>query len=300
MYLIHLIFELCIFSKLFMSPVNAEQQSNYHIKQIRTNIMESVIEFAYTLNCDINETNLWELLTTADYFCYSLLIDRCIAYICSILNVKNCIHLLVMTRFEFNFFFLNRIFFFAKWINACFVFRKWLYKHDIERIIKEYILHNFVEISQTNEDILNVSIDDLVDIIGNDVLNTKSEEPIWELCLRWIEFDEKNRPKYIPRLLTSIRLGLMNRAVRHHYLHFHLTRYLIMNFAVLWTAGVKPQICAIMSRGGINYTHSIPICVSHGSCWLVAYTWWWFINAFTPATKRFTIRNWYVWHQTIL
>ncbi|XP_031627271.1 kelch-like protein 10 [Contarinia nasturtii] len=175
------------FYKLFMSPLNAEQQRNYHIRHIRTHIMETVIDFAYTLDCDINETNLWELLTTADYFCYSLLIDRCTEFIRSILNLENAIHLLLMTR-------------------------KWLYKHEIERSIREYILRNFIEIFQSNDVVLNLSVEDLVDILKDDALNTKTEEPIWELCLRWIEFDEKNRPQYVPQLLACIRLGLMNKA----------------------------------------------------------------------------------------
>ena len=61
--------------------------------------MECVINFAYTNNCDINEKNLNELLITAEYFCYTSLVDRCAEFIASILNVQNCIALMLMTRF---------------------------------------------------------------------------------------------------------------------------------------------------------------------------------------------------------
>lgn len=88
-------------SKLFMSPVNIEQGSNYPIKLIRTEIMECVIDFAYTFMCDINERNVGELITTAEYFCYTSLIDRCAKFIASILNAKNCIALMIMTRFSY-------------------------------------------------------------------------------------------------------------------------------------------------------------------------------------------------------
>lgn len=87
------------FSKLFMLPVTAEQGNNYFIKYVRSGIMECVINFAYTFICDINEENLCELLSTAEYFCYISLVDRCAEFIKSILNSKNCISLMLMTRF---------------------------------------------------------------------------------------------------------------------------------------------------------------------------------------------------------
>lgn len=99
------------------------------------------------------------------------------------------------------------------------IFRKCVYKHDIHRIIREFILRNFIEITNDNEDVLRLSSDDLVDIINEDALNAKNEEPIWEFCLRWIEFDEKNRFEHVTRLLESVRLGLINQDVgdNHHY-----------------------------------------------------------------------------------
>lgn len=69
-------------------------------------------------------------------------------------------------------------------------------------------------------DILSLSCDDLVDIIMDDSLNSKSEEPVWELCLRWIEFDEENRKQHVPRLLENVRLGLMKQDVRHIIIAF--------------------------------------------------------------------------------
>lgn len=61
---------------------------------------------------------------------------------------------------------------------------------------------------------LTLSCDELVELIlSDDALNSNSEEPVWELCLRWIEFDEENRLQYVPRLLENVRLGLMKKDV---------------------------------------------------------------------------------------
>lgn len=90
----------CFFpSNLFMSPIRRELGSGYLIKYVRTSIMECIVEFAYTSNCDVNQENLTELLTTAEYFCLLPLIDRCSEFILSILSLKNCVSLMCMTRF---------------------------------------------------------------------------------------------------------------------------------------------------------------------------------------------------------
>lgn len=91
--------------------------------------------------------------------------------------------------------------------------RKSLYKHEVHRIIRDFILKHFIEITKDNDDIINLQIEDLLDIINDDALNAKNEEPIWEFCVRWIEFDEKNRFEYVPQILEGIRLGLINQDV---------------------------------------------------------------------------------------
>lgn len=81
-----------------MSPIKRELGSGYLIKYIRTEIMDCIIEFIYTDKCDINEANLTELISTAEYFCLFTLKDRCAEFISSILNSTNCISLMRTTR----------------------------------------------------------------------------------------------------------------------------------------------------------------------------------------------------------
>lgn len=83
-----------------MSPINAEQVNNYLIKYVHTDIMECIINFAYSFECDVNETNLMEILSTAEYFCLEALVDRCAQFIRRILNAENCISLMLNTRFS--------------------------------------------------------------------------------------------------------------------------------------------------------------------------------------------------------
>ena len=82
-------------------------------------------------------------------------------------------------------------------------------------------MRHFISVAKSNADILSLSCDDLVELIlSDDALNSNSEEPVWELCLRWIEFDEENRKQYVPRLLENVRLGLMKQDVGRNIIAF--------------------------------------------------------------------------------
>lgn len=81
-----------------MSPINIEQSHRFFIRYVRTDVMECIIDFAYSFECDITEANLAELLISAEYFGLSALVDQCAQFILRILSHKNCISLLRITR----------------------------------------------------------------------------------------------------------------------------------------------------------------------------------------------------------
>lgn len=64
-----------------------------------------------------------------------------------------------------------------------------------------------------SQQILKIGLKDFYEIISDDMLNTKDEEPVWESCLRWIDFDPKNRSQHVTKLMRGVRLGLLNTRV---------------------------------------------------------------------------------------
>lgn len=91
-----------------MSPIGEKCGKRYRIKYIRYEIMECIIDYAYSLECEITEANLTDLITTAECFCYFSLVDYCAKFILKIVNTTNCLFLLHIARFLFTqtFFFL--------------------------------------------------------------------------------------------------------------------------------------------------------------------------------------------------
>lgn len=108
--------------------------------------------------------------------------------------------------------------------------RKFLYRHEVRKKVREYILCHFLEIIASNEEMLTLPCDELLDIINDDALNTKDEAPIWEFYLKWIRFDEENRLQNLPLILRSIRLGLLEKNVNFvTILQFYQTQIKCVN-----------------------------------------------------------------------
>ena len=66
------------------------------------------------------------------------------------------------------------------------------------------------QVAERNSDILNLPIDELTVLIGEDELNVRNEETAWELVLRWIDHNPEARKGHIVELMRNIRLGLLD------------------------------------------------------------------------------------------
>lgn len=80
---------------------------------------------------------------------------------------------------------------------------------DLYSSAKLYVLRNFEEVVAKSDELLEISINEIFNIINNDLLNIKDESLAWEGILRWIAFDPDKRIHFVPLLLTSVRLGIL-------------------------------------------------------------------------------------------
>jgi len=70
-------------------------------------------------------------------------------------------------------------------------------------------MRQFVEVSKLSDELLELSVDEVISLFSDDELNVKNEEVVWEAALRWISQDPENRKSYIVDLLKTVRTGLM-------------------------------------------------------------------------------------------
>lgn len=171
------------FRAFFTNPLSEEKQ-NVFIPDIRAETMEEMLNYAYLRKCEISPSNVHELLVLADYVGMTGLLRQCKLVLGRMLSAKNCFGIM---RFANSFRFCD----------------------DLYAKARTYLLRNFTQVAEKNEDLLKIGLEDFLDIITDDMLNTRDEELVWKLCLKWIDYDVNDRQKHLPQLMGGVRLGLM-------------------------------------------------------------------------------------------
>lgn len=168
---------------LFTTPLYTQEKTDVLLPGIDSETMNLIVKYAYLRSLEVNNENACKLLVTANYLWMHGVIEICKDYLKNHLTPENCISLMD----------------FAK-EHSC---------KGLENDAHTYIMRNFVKVAQTSTEIIELPIDQLLSIIGSDLLNVKSEEVVWELIVRWIDHDPDNRKKHIVDLMKTVRLGLL-------------------------------------------------------------------------------------------
>lgn len=71
-----------------------------------------------------------------------------------------------------------------------------------------FVQKHFMSVSRSDE-FLQLSIEEVVDLLSMDELYVESEEEVFEAALRWIQRDGDRRKKFASRILACVRLPLL-------------------------------------------------------------------------------------------
>lgn len=124
--------------------------------------------------------------------------------------------------------------------NIFFHFFRDQFTYDLPSFSRAYILRNFIKVAKSSTEILELDIENFLKIVSDDHLNTKDEEPVWECCLKWIEYDLENRTQHVATLIAAVRLGLLNTQVticifpffpHLSFTHFGIVHFFIFSFS---------------------------------------------------------------------
>lgn len=72
---------------------------------------------------------------------------------------------------------------------------------------EKYIHHDFSKVAQS-EEFLNLTFDELIDLVRRDELNVPTEEKIFEACMKWVKWED-DRQALLPQVLAKVRLPLL-------------------------------------------------------------------------------------------
>jgi len=189
------------FRTLFTTTLHTKPRKDVRINKVSAELMRMILDFMYSGKIYLCEENVAEVIETADFLGIVSLKNGCCKFIESHIDVLNCISL---RRFA----------------------HEWFCKILWEKCNLK-LMRNFVQVSQRSDELLDLTVQEILDIFGNDELNVKNEELVWEASIRWVNRNPEQRKRHIVDLLTQVRTGLMEtqyfmeHVKDHPYVHGH-------------------------------------------------------------------------------
>ncbi|XP_045930745.1 kelch-like protein 10 [Micropterus dolomieu] len=153
----------------------------FNLPGLSPDMMQLIIEFAYSGSVSVTEDNVQELLLAADQLNVMDLVQACCEFLGEQLCPQNCIGIWQFT-------------------NICF-------SSELQRKAYRYIIDHFEEVVSC-EEFLQLSVQELSDIIDRDDLSVRKESSVYEAILKWIAHKPEERKGHITVLLSKVRLAL--------------------------------------------------------------------------------------------
>ncbi|KAL6727458.1 hypothetical protein Aduo_009331 [Ancylostoma duodenale] len=172
------------FRAMFTSNMSETKGEPIRMLEADYPTLSSLIEYAYGGSLTITEDNAQTVMGAASYLELLDVTEKCGVFICEhVLDVDNALVL----RAQFS-------------SLGC---------RSAAMEVERFIEKNFVSISCA-EKFLELSVEDVVELLSKDQLHVSSEEEVFSAALRWIEHSPE-RIKVLERVLTCVRLHLLDR-----------------------------------------------------------------------------------------
>jgi kelch-like protein 10 len=177
------------FITFFTTTIYSKEKTDVLLAGVTSETMSLILEYVYVRSVDINQENVWQLLVSAEYLCVEELLELCCDFLRNTLAVENCIGIM-------------------RFAKAYFCSR-------LETDARCFVMCNFMEVSEQSEELLELSPEDLRDVIGADELNVSDEEVVWEVVweciMRWLNCNTHKRKCSFLEVFKKLRLGLFDR-----------------------------------------------------------------------------------------
>ncbi|XP_035681516.1 kelch-like protein 24 [Branchiostoma floridae] len=171
------------FHAMFCNGHRESQEHKVTIHEVSTNILQLLVDYAYTSKIKITEDNAVKLLEGASFFQIQPVHEACVTFVSNNLSSKNCLKMVHMGS-----------------MLSC---------PDLEKRAWTFVMRRFAAVS-TTPDFLYLTKEQLVKLISSDDLNA-SEEVIYKAVTAWINHDTRKRKREMKELMELIRFPFMDR-----------------------------------------------------------------------------------------
>ena len=174
---------LSCYSKFFEKTFQVEMKEKYEnsvtIPNISTKSTQIIIKFIYTGETAIDNGNVMDLLSAADYLLMDDVKQYCFAFLASILNIENCFEILSKAQLYEN--------------------------YSLESVAYAYINDNFANIIEPNT-LNDLPIKDLISYLKNINRKIISEQLMYQTVINWTKHNKFSCKNKFVELFQLLKL----------------------------------------------------------------------------------------------
>ena len=170
------------FYAMFNGELMESKQRVVHLKDVQIDMLELLIDFAYTGHIDVTVENAQPLLSLASQINFPEVRAVCCKFLEIQLDASNCIGIRNFAE-----------------QNGCMRFLD---------EVDQYVIEHFSEVIQSDE-FLAMPHALLMKCLASSELNVNCEKFVYEATLKWVKHDLVNREDLLTSLLEHIRLPLL-------------------------------------------------------------------------------------------
>lgn len=172
------------FRAMFTGELAESRQSHVTLHEISPLALELLVDFAYSSQIDVTESNVQVLLPAANLLQLVAVRDACSGFLQSQLDSTNCLGIKAFAD-----------------LHAC---------PDLKMAAHLFAQHHFVDVVKS-EEFMCLSAQEVTELISSDDLGVRTEEHVYEAVLAWVKHDEQMREKDLPKLMECVRLPLLSK-----------------------------------------------------------------------------------------
>ncbi len=171
------------FQAMFFHELLESRQEEVEIKDMNPDVLESLVDFAYSGEIDLSIDNVQEILAAASLLQINHVQDLCCQFLMKQLDVTNCLGIKTFVE-----------------ANGC---------SQVSSDIDRFACRHFEQVV-TGSEFLNSSWENVASLISSPELKVTKEEDVYKAVIEWVGQAPDERKPHLPQLLTHVRLSMLS------------------------------------------------------------------------------------------
>lgn len=167
------------------SAMIESQRNETTLHEVDGKAVKALIDFMYTSQLELRTDTVQSLLKAACILDIPSVVGACCQFVQGHLHASNCLGIRQFAA-----------------AHGC---------TDLERAADHHIKSNFLEMVR-GEEFLNLSSEDLVELLSSDDIEVEREEQVVDAALNWLRHDTHERKQHAPDVLAALRLPFVQPA----------------------------------------------------------------------------------------